>query len=393
MHKSIVEQPDMLEEQYILPENQFWRTMHVKNSYCRRQLVKYLDKYYVRDEENEFSLHYTSPFLKWEICGPNYDPELCVAIITRKNNKDKMIGFICGIKTTVKVGKTINKVIEINFLCVHPKYRNQQLAPILIKEVTRRAKLKGYSKAIYTGSESKGFPVAETGFWHRYLKIQPLIQSNFVSVAPDVDTYKLQQSLDLGRSSKYEATRNCPKIRLSELKEDDLVETYELFCKNYKKYSYSPIFSFEEFKHRFYDNKVVKCYVFRGLSATKISGTYGRYYPTEKKIIGMMSYFRLYSRVLKNSTIQMLDKAYLYYYVNTRNEHMVKQMLDCTMREAQEEGIMVFNALNIMDHTSSSLLSSLKFNPGTGKLKYFLHNWPGSGEAMIDNKKIGKIFT
>jgi len=34
-------------------------------------------------------------------------------------------------------------MVEINFLCVHKKLRSKRLAPVLIKEITRRVNLKG----------------------------------------------------------------------------------------------------------------------------------------------------------------------------------------------------------------------------------------------------------
>jgi hypothetical protein len=42
------------------------------------------------------------------------------------------------------------KAAEINFLCAHKKLRNKRLAPVLIKEVTRRVNLKGIWQAVYT---------------------------------------------------------------------------------------------------------------------------------------------------------------------------------------------------------------------------------------------------
>lgn len=35
------------------------------------------------------------------------------------------------------------KMVEINFLCVHKKLRDKRLAPLLIKEITRRVNLTG----------------------------------------------------------------------------------------------------------------------------------------------------------------------------------------------------------------------------------------------------------
>lgn len=39
---------------------------------------------------------------------------------------------------------------EINFLCVHKKLRSKRMAPVLIKEITRRVNLEGIFQAVYT---------------------------------------------------------------------------------------------------------------------------------------------------------------------------------------------------------------------------------------------------
>jgi len=41
-------------------------------------------------------------------------------------------------------------LVEINFLCVHKKLRSKRLAPVLIKEITRRSHLQGIFQAVYT---------------------------------------------------------------------------------------------------------------------------------------------------------------------------------------------------------------------------------------------------
>jgi hypothetical protein len=41
-------------------------------------------------------------------------------------------------------------MVEINFLCVHKKLRLKRMAPVLIKEITRRVNLEGIFQAVYT---------------------------------------------------------------------------------------------------------------------------------------------------------------------------------------------------------------------------------------------------
>ena len=41
-------------------------------------------------------------------------------------------------------------MVEINFLCVHKKLRSKRVAPVLIKEITRRVNREGIFQAVYT---------------------------------------------------------------------------------------------------------------------------------------------------------------------------------------------------------------------------------------------------
>lgn len=44
----------------------------------------------------------------------------------------------------------VHNLTEINFLCVHKKLRSKRLAPVLIKEITRRSHVEGIFQAAYT---------------------------------------------------------------------------------------------------------------------------------------------------------------------------------------------------------------------------------------------------
>lgn len=58
-------------------------------------------------------------------------------------------------------------MVEINFLCVHKKLRTKRLAPVLIKEITRRVNLRGIWQAAYTAGVVIPRPVASCRYWHR----------------------------------------------------------------------------------------------------------------------------------------------------------------------------------------------------------------------------------
>ena len=52
------------------------------------------------------------------------------------------------------------RMVEINFLCVHKKLRSKRVAPVLIREITRRVNCKGLFQAVYTAGVVLPRPVA-----------------------------------------------------------------------------------------------------------------------------------------------------------------------------------------------------------------------------------------
>ena len=51
-------------------------------------------------------------------------------------------------------------MVEINFLCVHKKLRAKRVAPVLIREITRRVNCEGLFQAVYTAGVVLPKPVA-----------------------------------------------------------------------------------------------------------------------------------------------------------------------------------------------------------------------------------------
>ena len=51
-------------------------------------------------------------------------------------------------------------MVEINFLCVHKKMRSKRVAPVLIREITRRVHVNGIFQAVYTAGVVLPKPLA-----------------------------------------------------------------------------------------------------------------------------------------------------------------------------------------------------------------------------------------
>lgn len=94
---------------------------------------------YVEDSDHTFRFDYPVEFLRWALCIPDYVPDWFVGV--RVSKTQKLYGFISGIPIKVQVKEQTVKMAEINYLCVHKKLRTKRLAPVLIKEITRRVNL------------------------------------------------------------------------------------------------------------------------------------------------------------------------------------------------------------------------------------------------------------
>jgi glycylpeptide N-tetradecanoyltransferase len=80
-------------------------------------------------------------------------------------------------------GKRV-QMAEINFLCVHKHLRSKRLAPILIREITRRVNLKDIWQAVYTAGITLPTPVSSATYWHRSLNPKKLVEVRFSSLPP-----------------------------------------------------------------------------------------------------------------------------------------------------------------------------------------------------------------
>ncbi len=102
-------------------------------------------------------------------------------------------------------------MVEINFLCVHKKLRLKRMAPVLIKEITRRVNLEGIFQAVYTagvvlpGIVSKCRYVYHlfsmihmytyhfNRYWHRSLNVKKLIAVKFSHLSRNMTLQRMQK--------------------------------------------------------------------------------------------------------------------------------------------------------------------------------------------------------
>jgi glycylpeptide N-tetradecanoyltransferase len=231
------------------------------------------------------------------LTSPGWKKEWHVGVRATKSRK--LVAFISGVPTFVRVRNQRLKVVEINFLCVHKKLRSKRLAPVLIKEVTRRCYLRGIYQAIYTVGIVLPKPVTSCRYYHRSLDWLKLHEVGFSPLPP-------------GSTKSRQVTRNhlpshtaTPGLR--KMQKKDVGAVFDLLGRFLKRYDIHPAFSKEEIDHWLLHQdsrgeQVVWSYV------VEDSHT--------KKITDFVSFYSLESSVIGNPKYKEVRAAYLYYYAS-----------------------------------------------------------------------------
>lgn len=239
-----------------------------------------------------FRFDYPVELIRWAICPPNFIKEWHIGV-RGKDNK-KLYGFITGIPVELYVNGNHMWAAEINFLCVHKALRSHRLAPVLIKEVTRRVNRMNGWQALYTAGVVLPRPITSAHYWHRSLNPVKLVKVGFSHIGP---------RLTLKRMQKLYAVPEKPMIPgLRQIKESDMAQCCELFNKFEEKYPIHIQYNIDEFKHFFTPVKgVIDAYVIED--------------PKSHVIEAFCSFFYLPSTILKDDKYKELIAAYSYYNI------------------------------------------------------------------------------
>lgn len=338
---------DIRQEPFSLPPGFNWDTLDLNDDDQLKELYTLLNENYVEDDDNMFRFDYSKEFLKWALRPPGYkDVWHCGVRVT--SNK-KLVGFISAVPAKIKVYDKIVRMVEINFLCVHKKLRSKRVAPVLIREITRRVNLEGIFQAVYTAGIVLPKPVGTCRYWHRSLNPKKLIEVKFSH---------LKRNMTMQRTIKLYRLPEEPKNHgLRPLTEADIPSGHKLLTEYLAHFKLAPVFDEDEFRHWFTPKDgVVTCYV-----KTDDSG----------KVTDMFSYYQLPSTVVDHPKYKTLKAAYSFY--NVASTTPLKELLNDALIIARNDNFDVFNALNLMHN--DGILEELKFGIGDGNLNYYLYNW------------------
>merc|ERR1711972_125628 len=243
---------EVRDEPYALLEPFEWCTCNIDDDVEANEIYNLLSENYVEDDDSMFRFDHGVEFLRWALKPPAYLRHWHLGV--RVKTTLKLVGFITGIPANIQVYEPTIKMVEINFLCVHKKLRSKRLAPVLIKEITRRVNKENIWQAVYTAGVVLPRPVSECRYYHRSLNPKKLIEVGFshlgsrMTMARTIKLYKLPDSPVL------------PGMR--QMQKKDTQRVFELLTAFLKKFPLPPESSSDELAHWILPRKgVVYSYV------------------------------------------------------------------------------------------------------------------------------------
>lgn len=339
---------EVKQEPYNLPNLYEWTTCDIDSEETCAEVYNLLTNNYVEDDENMFRFNYSKEFLRWALRPPGYFRNWHIGV--RVKASKKLVAFISGVPARIRVRDEVVKMAEVNFLCVHKRLRSKRLAPVMIKEVTRRVHLENMWQAAYTAGVVLPTPVTTCQYWHRSLNPKKLI---------DVQFSRLGARMTMSRTIKLyklPGSTATPGMRKMELRD---VPAVTRLLRNYlSQFVVAPDFDEDDVEHWLLPTEnVVDSFLVES--------------PETHEITDFCSFYTLPSTILGNPNYSTLKAAYSFYNVSTRTPLL--QLINDMLILAKQRDYDVFNALDVMHN--ETFLKELKFGPGDGQLHYYVYNY------------------
>eukprot|EP00550_Attheya_septentrionalis_P008429 CAMPEP_0198284372 /NCGR_PEP_ID=MMETSP1449-20131203/3854_1 /TAXON_ID=420275 /ORGANISM="Attheya septentrionalis, Strain CCMP2084" /LENGTH=453 /DNA_ID=CAMNT_0043981407 /DNA_START=91 /DNA_END=1452 /DNA_ORIENTATION=+ len=354
---------ELRQEPYNMPKGFEWSDVDILDPAQRTEVYDLLAKNYVEDDDCMFRFDYSPEFLMWALTPPGYQKQFHLGV--RSSKSGRLMALITGVPATVRAYRADpTDMVEINFLCVHKKLRSKRLAPVLIKEITRRVNHTGVFQAVYTAGVVLPVPVGSCRYYHRSLDPKKLVEVGFSRLHSRMTMARMQK---LNRLPPITSTPN-----LVPMTPEHVPGAHKLLVQYLKKFQLAVEFKEDEFAHWILPRKgVVNSYV-----ATN---------PQTGEVTDLCSFYHLPSTIIGNAKHNQLRAAYSFYNVAT-TVSLTDLMRDCLIL-AKAEQQDVFNALNLMEN--DEFLDELKFGLGDGNLQYYLYNWAC---PVMESKDVGIVL-
>lgn len=343
----------------ILPSNFYWMNLNVNDYETLKVIYNFLKMYYVEDKNNMYRLEYSMDFLKWILNAHGTHSELIVGLVYKNPEQNMLlVGFISGTIIDLVINGMKNKFMEINLLCVHKDMRSKGIAPLLIKEITRRSVIFGIQTAIYTIGKKVTKPFAITHYNNIFLNIEKLKQCKFIN-----ENYTKPLTL-------YHINNVKDTYIIRKIEERDIPQLKVLINKFMKKYKVHQHFNDKELRYLFC-NDIISANVIEDKGI----------------IIGMYSIYSLSSSILFKCEHERINKAYLYYYAYDNTKLNINDIMNYSIELSKEKHdiLCYLNIMNNKYYLNTDVVNNCELN-------YNLFNYKLSQLKLVEPEEIGILI-
>lgn len=350
---------NLRETPYPLPDQFYWADVDVNNPQHLQDLYKLTYHNYSppeTDEQLNLRSTFSKEFLQWTLTFPGSRPDFNVGIRTANNGR--LVAFISAMVTNIRVKTTPSiRAANVDLLCIHKKLRGKRLAPILMKEIKRRANNAGIFQAIIMSGHVLSTALCKSRYFHRALNPMKLADIGFSGKPTSM-------------GAKYKLPLAPLNAALRPMTEAD-VEGVHALLTNYleSKCQWHIVYTQDEIAHLLLPRKGV-------LDSYVVSDANG-------KITDMSSFFHSPSEVVgQNATLCQVYGMY-----NVATSMSLSELMRDTLVLAKQLGMDVYNSNDLMEN--KTFHDELEFGVGDGVLRYYLYNW-SCGPEMAP-KDVGMI--
>ena len=321
--KEIEKEKNVVEEPIKLPDGFSWKMCSVEEAH------PFLNEHYLASESSR--LKYSIETLKWAAESPGYENRAIV-----HDETQELIGFISSVPNKVRVCGDVLEMVQINFLCVHEKFRSMGFVPFLISEMKRIANTKGIWQAYATAVAELPGPIVKSRYWHRILNVKKLSDVGFYKV-----TNKTKQ--------KYLEVRGTSQFRKMQTK--DIPKVTKILQNHFKQFKIAPVI----------DKTWVKHWILPANSYINDSDD------------TFISFYDI-PNVRKDGSF-VVNQAYSFY--------MVGDVYNDAFLIAKNLGYDMFTTLDIGQCVPN--LEKQKFLLGSSGIHYYLFNWLPSSSISLED--------
>jgi glycylpeptide N-tetradecanoyltransferase len=349
-HTGVIEEVDpstVPQNPLTLPPAFEWSVISTTDPAQKQELDAFLRANYVTHPQHTFRFAYSAEFLDWALHAPGWNPDLIIGVRIISNKR--LVAFISAIPITIRVESDVRTIVAIDFLSVHEKLRSKNLAPVLIKEITRRVHVAGMFEAVYTAGKVLTQPVTSSRYRHRLINYEKLAAINFTHLPAGQKMATMVKKYALSR------TQRLPGFR--PMAEGDVPVVTVKLNEYLSKFKVAQVFTEAEVAHWF-------------LPRPSIVGSYVMQ-PGEE-IEAFFSFYCVPSTVLSVPKYDQYIAAYIFYYF-ARPSQLIDLARAGIAAAHWDFNADVVNTLDVLDN--KEFTDVLKFVDGDGNLNYYLYNY------------------